>query len=143
MAAKVGASFSSYRAYEAGQRPMRGDHLGRLVELGFDANWLLAGLGQMQFVPSVERPNVVAAQQNVPVVATEGPGFNMVEDVDGARWERIDMVPEVMAPALKWIASEARPECDESWWVRAASAMIARYEFEFFTWFNSGKGRKM
>jgi transcriptional regulator with XRE-family HTH domain len=122
MAARIGASFSSYRAYEAGQRLMRGDHLFRLVELGFNANWLLAGIGPMRVESHA--------------------GVCVVQDQDGVITERLDLEPVALAPALKWISSQARPEYDDDWWIKAADAVIARYELEFYTWLNAGKPAK-
>lgn len=67
MAARLGAPYRTYQGWENGVAPPSLDVLNRLVELGFNADWLLAGTGPMR------RPEEDASFQAV--VVREAPGL--------------------------------------------------------------------
>jgi len=48
MAQLCGASYRSWQGYEAGETPPKAENIEALVKLGFNANWLLTGEGEMR-----------------------------------------------------------------------------------------------
>jgi transcriptional regulator with XRE-family HTH domain len=144
MASAIGASFSAYRAYEAGERPMRGDHLERIGLLGFNLNWLILGAGSvLQGPPPIElQTNEARWSGHAGVRVDERhlfPGACTVLQ-HGAITTRADLVPEVMATALPLalpFIDRARSQDDAELWRAAASTLIGSYNLSFWEWFRS------
>jgi transcriptional regulator with XRE-family HTH domain len=134
----LGMSVRGYQAYETRGRLPSGKTLARALDIGISVDWLLTGQGEMRRV--VVGPS--EAGNGVPIVKGDVPGYNLVVDAEGATHERVDLVPEVLAPVLQWVAEYTAGFPKPILWEREAGTLIARYTWDFYTWLNARRTEK-
>jgi hypothetical protein len=101
--------------------------------MGLNLNWLVGGSGDMLRPETVQAPLQATAPLGHHDVV---PGYCRVRDREGVQMTRIDLLPDLMAPALEWISRGIAVARDQIDWDWASKQLIARYEWDFMTWLN-------
>jgi transcriptional regulator with XRE-family HTH domain len=131
MAALGGVSLRAYQAYERAESWPSLEVMLGFSSKGLSVDWLLTEVGSMMRDESAL--GLIEPAAPVSGHSDSYPGLCTIRASDGMR-DRLDLLPEILAPVLEWISDGIAAAGQEIDWKWAAEQVIGRYSWDFNTW---------
>jgi phage repressor protein C with HTH and peptisase S24 domain len=114
MAAQCHASYRTWQGYEAGETPPTAKTIEALVRLGFNANWLMTGDGDMkageaELPPGCTRPLIWENEEDLGDSYYLIPRYDVHADCGGGAVVESEQVLERLAFVKQWVNAHHQP----------------------------------